>query len=82
MNQMLFEKMQELKLTDDDIVQINTDSITFYSKPNLNLKLDKNDINGWKAGTYTASNGSIYENKSEKITFFQTIENKNTIITG
>jgi len=82
MNQMLFEKMQELKLTDDDIVQINTDSITFYSKPNLNLKLDKNDMNGWKAGIYKESNGSIYESKSEKITFFQTIENDNTLITG
>lgn len=80
MNQMLFEKMIDLSLTDQDIIQINTDSITFYSKP-VDLKLSKK-FEDWKRGEYKQKQGSIYEVHTTPITFFQTIENNNTIITG
>jgi hypothetical protein len=80
MNQMLFEKMVELSLTDQDIVQINTDSITFYSKP-LDLKLSKK-FEDWKQGTYKQKQGSIYDINSQPVTFFQSLPNNNKIITG
>ncbi len=81
MNRMLFEKMEDLKLTDDDIVQINTDSITFYEKPNLNISFTK-DFVGWKEGDYKTNVGCIYENVHKPVTFQQLILNNNTLITG
>lgn len=81
-NILLFEKMEELKLTDDDVVQINTDSITFYSKPNLDLKLSKS-FNDWKAGEYNnRMTTTIYDNSPPFRTFKTTIKNNNEIITG
>lgn len=81
MNQMLYEKMLELKLTDKDIIQINTDSITFYNKP-IHLILNEHDFDGWKIGTYEYRNCSIYDSAEPFDSFFQTINNNNTIITG
>ena len=81
-NRMLYEKMEELHLTDEDIVQINTDSITFYQKP-LQIVLNKDDINGWKRGEYNQTiTTSIFGNSMPFETFFQTTENKNTLIRG
>lgn len=81
MSQMLFDKMMELKLSDSDIIQINTDSITFYNKP-LHLILNKDDFNGWKQGEYKQKQGSIYDTSTPFDTFFQRIQNDNTLITG
>ena len=81
MNKLLFEKMEELNLTNEDIVQVNTDSISYYKKP-ISLSLNKDDFNGWKSGTYTEKRGSVYDNSAPFETFFQTIPNNNTIITG
>jgi hypothetical protein len=81
-NRMLYEKMEELHLKDEDIIQINTDSITFYKKP-TNLILNKDDINGWKKGEYNQTiTTSIFGNSLPFETFFQTPENNNTLITG
>lgn len=81
MSQMLFDKMLELKLSDSDIIQINTDSITFYNKP-LHLILNKDDFDGWKQGEYKQKQGSIYDTSVPFDTFFQRIQNDNTLITG
>jgi len=81
-NILLFEKMEELKLTDDDVVQINTDSITFYSKPNLDLKLS-NSFNDWRKGEYNNKiTTTIYDNSPPFRTFKTFIRNDNTLITG
>ena len=81
-NQILYEKMEELNLTDDDIVQINTDSITFYKNSNLNLNLSAT-LDGWKKGEHNKTiTASIFDNSPPFTTFFQTLPNDNTIITG
>ena len=46
----LFTKMNELKLKDQDIIQINTDSITFYTKPQQEIQ-SSNQIGHWKVST-------------------------------
>jgi hypothetical protein len=44
---MLYCKMKELKLKNEDIISIRTDSITYFGEiPN---NLDSNDLNGWKS---------------------------------
>jgi hypothetical protein len=72
--------MVELSLTDKDIVQINTDSITFYEKP-INFQ-PSTTMEGWKYSTYTEKQGSIYDNSEPFTTFLQTIPNNNTLILG
>lgn len=80
MNRMLYEKMEELNLTNEDIVQINTDSITFYERP-INFKPSK-DLDGWKYSTYKDAQGSIYDTTKPFTTFQQYIPNQNTLIIG
>ena len=82
MNRLLFEKMEELKLTDDDIVQINTDSITFYTHSKLPVLNLSKSIDGWKSSSYKQKDHTIYDNHYEPITFFQPMTNTNTLITG
>lgn len=81
MNRMLYEKMEELSLTDEDIVQINTDSITFYTKPKQTIKLG-NTLNDWKSSTYIPKTCCIYDLEYEPVSFLQKLPNDNTIITG
>jgi len=81
MNQELYEKMEELFLTPEDIVQIKTDSITFYTKPYHNIQPSKK-IGGWKLGEYKESQGSIYDNSTPFTSFKQINHNKNTIYQG
>lgn len=49
---MIYEKIRELNLSDDQIVQINTDSISYYGK--LPTGLDADDFNGWKSSSFNA----------------------------
>ena len=57
-----YEKMVELKLKDDDIIQINVDSITFKTKPNRIMNnIDKDDYKSWKLEEYkTIDDDSMY----------------------
>jgi len=43
---LIFDKMVELKLREEDIIQIKTDSLTYYGE--LPDDLDPNDFYGWK----------------------------------
>lgn len=55
----LFEMMEKLKLGNDDIIQIKTDSITFKEKK---LKLDKfinQNLDGWKFENYNRIYGTV-----------------------
>jgi hypothetical protein len=72
--------MVELKLRDEDIIQIKTDSITFYTT-SVPLKLGKT-IKDWKLETYKPSDVSIYDYDPPTITMKQKLQNENTIITG
>lgn len=42
----IYDKIKELQIRDENIVQISTDAIYYYG--NLPSNLDKNDFNGWK----------------------------------
>ena len=78
----LFEKMVELKKTDQDIIQINTDSITFYNDANKKYPYGTKP-GTWKKGTYReALRATIYDSIQPFTTFQQQIDNNNTIITG
>ncbi len=79
-NQLLYEKMIELNLKDEDIVQINTDSITFYAK-DIQIKLD-NTLDGWKRSKYTPSTANIFDRQHPIVSFFQPTINNNLLITG
>lgn len=48
---LIYDKIVELGLADEDIVQINTDSISYYGT--LPDGLDSNDFNGWKSSKFT-----------------------------
>lgn len=48
---LIYDKIVELGLADEDIVQINTDSISYYGT--LPDNLDSSDFNGWKASKFT-----------------------------
>lgn len=78
--QTLYEKMVELKLRDEDIVQIKTDSITFYTTT-VPLKIGKS-INDWKLETYKPSIANVYDQDPPTITMKQQLTNDNTLITG
>jgi hypothetical protein len=46
---LLYEKCRELKLNDEDIIKVKTDSISFISNDlDYGLDLDDDDFNGWK----------------------------------
>ena len=78
--QTIYEKMVELKLRDDDIIQIKTDSITFYTTT-VPPKIGKT-INDWKLETYKPSTSNIYDQDPPTITMKQHLPNDNTLITG
>jgi hypothetical protein len=78
--QTLYEKMVELNLKDEDIIQIKTDSITFYTTPTP-IKVGKS-INDWKFDTYKPSTACIYDYDPPTITMKQHLTNDNTLITG
>lgn len=44
----LYEKMKELGLSSDDVIQIKTDAISFKKKTNILDYLDSNNFNAWK----------------------------------
>lgn len=69
----VYEKMAQLGLETDDIIQIKTDSITYYGK--LPNDLDKNDFYGWKEQPFNELQ-SCEANPidEENVTFF-TVEN-------
>lgn len=81
MNVLLYEKMMELNLTQDDIVQINTDSITFYAKPSIVIKSSAT-LDGWKRSSYTQKQGSIFDSIEPFRTFRRRIPNDNTLVLG
>lgn len=57
---LLLKKIRELKIADKDIIQINTDSITYYGK--LPDNLDKNCFEGWKESEYKSiGNNSCFD---------------------
>ena len=78
MNIMLYEKMEELHLKDEDIVQIRTDAITFYST-HQPIELST-DISGWKSAPYKQSKGSIYDTSYPFDSFFQKGFNKKCVL--
>lgn len=81
MNVLLYEKMVELNLTHNDIVQINTDSITFYAKPSVRL-LSTTAFDGWKVASYRPKQGSLFDSATPFITMRQKRPNENTLTTG
>jgi hypothetical protein len=84
MYRLLFEKMRELKLTDDDIVNINTDSITFYSQPNQQVETSK-DIGKWKKADYNPRHAiSFYDTQTPFPTMRQVLKTPmiNLIVQG
>lgn len=81
MNVLLYEKMVELNLAAEDIVQINTDSITFYAKPTLTLKTSTT-LDGWKKSAYKVKQGSIFDSAEPFTSFRHTTPNDNTLNLG
>lgn len=57
---LLYEKMLELKLSSDDILQINTDSITFYESSTKTPIKTGNTLDAWKIAEYTSKKGSVF----------------------
>lgn len=67
----LFIKMNELNLRDDDIIQINTDSITFYTQPKQQIK-SSSLIGEWKlSSSKLKTDTCFYDNCSPFDTFIQ-----------
>jgi hypothetical protein len=77
----LFLKLVELKKTDADVVQINTDSITFYNDKNEHIETSK-EFGKWKKGDYKPTNASLYDRITDFATMKQTRPNNNTIVQG
>ena len=50
----IYERIKKLKLNDDDIIQIKTDSITYYGKKPKDY--DSKNLYGWKQDTYIKIN--------------------------
>jgi hypothetical protein len=70
----LYEMMEKLNLCQEDIIQIKTDSITFYNKPELKKNNNyknyiKNDLDGWKIEKYTPINPRKFSNINPNMTF-------------
>ena len=82
MNRLLYNKMKELDFTIQDIVQIKTDSITFYTDATTKPIYTSKHISGWKYGTYLEARGSVFDDSPPFTTFVQTTPNDNTLITG
>jgi hypothetical protein len=67
---LLYNKMKELNLKDEDIIKVKTDSISFYTS-DLDHGLDlSNDINGWKEEEFKYMQyTNRYDNDLEYLTF-------------
>ena len=78
----IYEKMKELHLKDDDVIQIKTDAITFKNKYNIDIsKLDKDDYKLWKEGEYTTIDGDS-EYINDKIVCIDMKHNLNRLYQG
>lgn len=65
---LMFEKMREMKLTDENIVQIKTDSITFYG--DLPKGLNKDEITEWKEEQFKELKNSPAAKDNDGLSFF------------
>lgn len=65
---LMFEKMREMKLKDEDIVQIKTDSITFYG--DLPKGLNKDEITAWKEEQFKELKNSPTAKDNDDLSFF------------
>lgn len=82
MNRLLYEKMIELNIHNEDIVQINTDSITFYTNPTTKKIRTQKTLDGWKQAEFKQKSGSIFDQQQGFNTFKLTSINDNELITG
>lgn len=78
---LIYNRMADLNLTAEDIIQINTDSITFY-KSSITSNLNPKDLDGWKLSNYKESTANIFDRTHPIITMKQKQPNNNTIILG
>lgn len=62
----MYEKMKELQLRDEDIIKIEVDSLSFINRNNVELiDLDKDDFTKWKTAEYSGyfnTNNEIINN--------------------
>jgi len=82
MNRLLYEKMLELNLTDEDIVQISTDAITFYNSPKVKPPQTQTTLDGWKFVDYKPIKANIFESHNGLHTMKLSADNDNTLILG
>jgi hypothetical protein len=77
---MLINKIKELKIKDNDIIQINTDSITYYGI--LPKNLNRNTFEGWKESEYKdigfVDTFNLYEYNNQNIPTLLNLKNNNT----
>lgn len=74
---LVFERMKELKLSDNDIIQIKTDSISYYGEPSNDL--DPTNFHGWKKENQMKEMDFIPDViDNPELTFYFT--NKNTVM--
>jgi len=78
---LIYNRMADLNLTAEGIVQINTDSITFY-KTSSTSNLNPKDLDGWKLSNYRESTANIFDRTHPVITMKQRQSNNNTLILG
>ena len=72
----IYEMMKKLKLKNDDVVQIKTDSITFKkNKTNFEKYINKN-LDGWKIDEYKKIQDTDFYNNQE-LTFINHKNNEN-----
>ncbi len=83
MSQILYEEMIKQNIKSEDVLQINTDSITYYSdtQPILDPKPSQ-PLHGWKEAEYKLKKGNTFINQQPFETFKIKEYNKNTLITG
>jgi hypothetical protein len=68
---MLYTKIKELKLKDEDIIQINTDSITYYGDLPKKLDETREELYGWKSENVKIRNfNNSPKRDSKNVTFF------------
>ncbi len=75
----LYERMKELKLEDDDIIQINTDDVTFINKNQELKNIDPLDYKAWKIKEFTTIPDTFnYDN--DDLSIFNAIDENDTEI--
>lgn len=70
----LYKMMKDLNLETKDIIQIKTDSITFYNKPELKKhnkfqEFINQDLEGWKIEEYKPIHPKVLSNINPEMTF-------------